>query len=110
MEVCWIVAPRALAKRGQREVAGEFSEPASEGTVFESANWSLSSSLRGCLENTEESHVCLDKGIEESGVSLVRSPCWRAFLKDEFIFKVQALVFVAIQGVAGRIAGEPRKK
>ena len=49
-------------KRGQREVAGEFSVPDSEGMVFEAA--------RGGIENTEECHVRVDKGIVESGDSL----------------------------------------
>ena len=38
-------------KRGQRDVAGEVSEPDSEGTLFESSGWSLSSPLRGSFEN-----------------------------------------------------------
>ena len=42
-------------KRGQREVAGEFSVPDSEGLVFEAA--------RGGIENTEECHVRVDKGL-----------------------------------------------
>ena len=38
LEVSWIAAPLALTpKRGQREVAREFAEPDSEGTVFESS-------------------------------------------------------------------------
>ena len=49
-------------KRGQREVAGEFSEPDSEGMVFEAAC--------GCCENAEELYVRLNKGKEESGDSL----------------------------------------
>ena len=36
-------------KHGQWEVAGEFSEPDSEGTVFEPAGWSLSSPCRGWI-------------------------------------------------------------
>ena len=48
-------------KRGQREATGEFSEPDSEGTVFEFAGWSLSSPLCGCFMNAEEFHVRLDK-------------------------------------------------
>ena len=57
-------------KRGQREIAGEFSEPNSEGTVFEFAGWSLSSPLCGCFMNAEEFQVRLDKGMEQSGDSL----------------------------------------
>ena len=69
VEVCSIVAPPAFdPKCGQREVAGDFSEPDSEGTV--STGWSLSRSLRGCFEIAEEFHVRLDKGMEESGDSL----------------------------------------
>ena len=82
MECSWSVAPPVLTqKRGQREVAGEFYEPDSEGTVFESAGWSLSSSLRGCFENSEEFHVRLGKGMEETGDSRCGHPAgvrsWR---------------------------------
>ena len=45
---------RCDPKRGRREVAGEFSEPDSEGAVFEAA-WSS-------FEHTEEFHVRLEKG------------------------------------------------
>ena len=42
-------------KRGQREVAREFSDPDSEGTVFESSGWWLSSPLRGSFDNARSS-------------------------------------------------------
>ena len=38
--------------------------------MFESAGWSLSSSLHRCFKNAEEFHVRLDKGMEQSGDSL----------------------------------------
>ena len=57
-------------KRGEREVAGEFSEPDSEGTVFECVDWSWSCHVRGCFENIEEFHVRLGMGMEETGDSL----------------------------------------
>ena len=53
---------RCDPKRGQREVAGEFSVLDPEGMVFEAAC--------GCIENTEEFHVCLDKGMVQLGDSL----------------------------------------
>ena len=69
--LCWIVAPsRFDPKRGQRVAPGEVSEPVFEGTAFESSGWSLSSPLRGSVENAGEFHVCLEKGMEESGDSL----------------------------------------
>ena len=55
---CWSVAPPALTlKRGQREVAGEFPEPDSQGTVFESAVTSWSSPLRGSFLRTLRSSM-----------------------------------------------------
>ena len=69
--VCWIVAPAAVTPSAVTgEVASEVSEPDSEGTVFESSGWSLSSPLRGSFENAEEFHVRLDTGVVESVDSL----------------------------------------
>ena len=85
---------RCDPKRGQREVAGDFSVADSKGMVPEAAC--------GCIENTEEFHVRLDKGIVESGDSLRGYPAGRAFLENEFIFRATVIALdIAFSSACG---------